>query len=298
MKRYISILTVLALVLSLCTCSSGRFSLKINKTAVPREVFNYYLSVAQNDEQYIDEKDKEKTALELCKKYVAENELIKKYGVTLSAEEKVSAAADTKAKWLYYSGFYGDNSVSKQTLNLMLEHEKLVDDAIIASCSSDSEAPLPEEDVKKYFNENYAAVQVIYAELLDENGEVDDEKTVNGIVDDFKEMRNTVRNGEKMESAAQKYPEVARYDGKTTVISAFDTSYPAGLFKNIAELKNGETQAYKYSRIIYLVHRVDSAEEEAYYSLYSKECIVRMRKTEFEKSVNTIAQKYEMVYNK
>ena len=298
MKRYISILSVFALVLSLCACSSGNFNLKINRTAVPQEVFNYYLSVAQNDEQYTDKKDKEKTALELCRKYVAENELIKKYGVALSAEERVSAAADTKAKWLYYSGFYSENSVSKQTLNLMLEHEKLVEDSVIASCSEDGESPLPEKNIKKYYSKNYAAVQVISAELTDESGEIADEATVNRIIDDFKKMRNTVRNGEKMESAAQKYPEVARYDGKTTVISAFDTSYPAGFFKNVAELKNGETQAYKYSRVIYLVHRVDAEEEDGYFSLYSKDCIVRMRKSEFEKKVNTIAQKYEMVYNK
>ena len=297
MKRYVSFFIVFVTVLSLCACSPRRFSLVINAIDVPQEIYNYYLSAAENDEKYSDKKDKEKIALKLCRIYTAENELIKQYGASLSAEEKVSAAADTKAKWLYYSDFYNKNSVSKQTLNLMIEHEKLVENAIIASCSEENGVPLPEEDIRSFYNENYAVVQVISADLTDKSGKIADEETVNGIVESFKEMRNAVRSGEETESAAQRFPEIAHYDGKTTVISAFDNSYPEGLFENVAELKNGETQVYKYSRVIYLIHLVDSEEADAYYSLYSKDCVVRMKKSEFEKTVNTIAQTYKMVYN-
>ena len=292
MKRIISLAAVAMLILSLCACSAEKFSLKINNISVPEEVYNYFDLVAKNDSAYKDEKDKEKTALNLCAKYAAENELIDKYKISLSAEDKVSVASDTKSRWLYYSGFYEKNSVSKQTLNLMLEHERLVDDAIIRIYSENGDKPVSEKEIKEYYGKNYVAVQMISAALPE------DEKEIEKITDNFIEMRNAVRSGEGVETAAQRYPEIAVFEGETTVISSFENSYPDGLFDNAAKMKNGETQVFRYNRAIYLIHRLDEPTENGYYSLYSRDCIIRMKKSEVEKEINTIAQNYKIVYNK
>lgn len=298
MKRLISLLiAVITISLSFTACSSRGFSLKINDTSVPEGVFNYYLSAAENDKAYKDKKDKNKTALELCKKYTAENEMIKKYKISLSAEEKVAVSEDTKAQWLYYKNFYNRYSVSKQTLNLILEHEQLVEDTIIAAYSENSKNPLSEKEIKKFFDKNYIAVQIISADFTDENGNPSDDATVSKITTDFTEMRNAVLSGESMESAVQKYPEFAEYEGEASIISSFDTSYPTGLFNSVITLKKGDAQVYKYKQFIYLIHRLDDASDDIYYSLYEKECIIRMKKADFEKNINTIAQSYEMVYN-
>lgn len=299
MKRFLSLITaVLLFALSFQGCSSSGTSLKINNVNVSEEIYNYYLSEAENNSEYKDSKDKEETAVELCKKYVAGQELIKKYKVSLSAEEKVSVSSATKAKWLYFKDFYKKYSVSKQTLNSMIEYNQLVEDLIIKIYSEDGENPLTEKEIKKYYNKNYMVVQIISADFKDENGNYADDETIDDITEKFTDMRNIVRSGESMETASQKYPEFAEYEGDKSVISSFDTSYPDGLFEKAKELEENETQAYKYNDIIYLIHRVESSESDIYFSLYKKECIVKMKKEEVEKNINTLAQSYKVVYNK
>ncbi len=279
-------------------CTANRFSLKINNVNVPREIYNYYLAQAENDEKYDDSKDKEEAALELCKKYVAGSSLTDKYGVSLSAEEKVSVSQDTKAQWLYFKSFYQKYSVSKQTLNKIIEHDRMVEDVIYAVYSENGDKPAPNEQIKAFYDANYAPVQIISADFKDENGEPMNETAIKEMTEKFTDMRNSVRSGESMESAAQKYPEFAEYEGEASVLSSFDTSYPDGLFESIKELEKGGTQVYKYGERIYLIHRLDASSDGLYFSLYSKECLKKMKKDEFEKIINTIAQSYKMVYNK
>lgn len=299
MKRLLSlIMTVLFVAVSFQACSSGGTSLKINNVSVSGEIYNYYLSEAENSSDYKDVKKKKDIAEELCKKYVAGSELIKEYNVSLSAEEKVYVSGQTKAKWLYFKDFYKKYSVSKQTLNSMIEYEQLIEDLVVSIYSGKGEEALTEKEIKKYYNKNYIVVQIISADFKDENGNYADEETIDDITEKFTDMRNIVRRGDSMENAAQKYPEFAEYEGNNSVISAFDTSYPDGLFEQISKLKKGETQAYKYSDIIYLIHRADSSDEKDYFSLYKKDCIIKMKKSEIEKKINTLAESYKTVYNK
>lgn len=285
------------MIFALCSCGSDKFSLVVDKQSVPHEIYNYFLSKVENDKEFKDVKDKSKAAVDLCTRYAAENELIKKYEVSLTAEERVSVAADTKAQWQLFGGFYEKNNVSKQTLNTILEHNQLVEETIIRIYSYIGEKAVSEKDVKKFYNKNYIAIEVISADFKDDNGNVADEEKINEITEIFKEMRNAVRGGESVESVAQRYPELADYSGSVSIITSFDDSYPYGLFKSIAELDKGGTQVYKYSRAIYLVHRLSQADNESFFTLYSKDCIVRMKKSEFEKTVNTIAEKSKVVYN-
>lgn len=298
MKRTAALAVIICIfIYSLCSCSKESFSLTINNIEIPEEIYNYFLSVAENDEAYSDAKDKSDAALELCKKYTAENEIIKKNGVSLSAEEKVSVSSDTKAQWLYFGSFYEKYSVSKQTLNMIIEHNRLFDDAVAAIYSENGEKPLSEKKIRKFFEENYIAVQIISTNFTDENGNPSDEKEIEEITENFTVMRNTVRNGGSMESAAQQFPEFAEYEGEASIISAFDTSYPSGLFKDVSELEKGGAQVYRYKSMIYLIHRLEDSDDDIFYSLYSKDCIIKMKKNEVKKSVNALAKSYKMVYN-
>lgn len=285
------------MIFALCSCSSDKFSLVVNNQSVPHEVYNYFLSKAKNDKTYKDAKDKSKVALELCKKYAVENAFIKKYEVSLTAEERVSVAADTKAQWQLFGGFYEKNNVSKQTLNTILEHQQLVDDTIIRIYSYVGEKAVSEKDVKKFYNKNYIAIEIVSADFTDENGNPVNKEKENEITEAFKEMRNSVRGGESTESVAQRYPEIADYSGEASIITSFDTSYPDGLFKKVSELDKGGAQVYKYNRSIYLIHRLTESDNDRFFTLYSKDVIIKMKKSEFEKTVNTIAEKSKVVYN-
>ena len=116
--------------LSLCSCSSSgkSYPLTIGDVDIGAEVFNYYLAEVNNDsDNQTDVEDEEQRTAEECREFVAGNELIYKYGITLSPEEKVAASEKIRGMWQYYSDFYKENNISKQTLTDMIEYEMLVD---------------------------------------------------------------------------------------------------------------------------------------------------------------------------
>ena len=298
MKKIISLLMIVSVMASLlCGCSARRFSLKINNTNVDRGIYYYYLSEAENNPDYSASKDKKEAAIELCKKYVAGNELIDKYKISLTAEEKVAVSGKIKAKWLYFGDYYKKYSVNKQTVVQILEHDQLFEDVIVKLYSKGGKEPLSDDEIKEYYDNNYITAQIITADYIDDEGNPLDEKAIDKMTEQFTDMRNTVRRGDSMESAAQKYPEFAEYEGGATMISSSDTSYPKGFFEMLSKIKKGETQVYKYSTDIYLVHRLDSEADKKYFPLYTKECIVNMKKNEVEKMINTLAESYNIVYN-
>ncbi len=298
MRKILSLLLVVSVIaIYLCACSPRGFSLKINNVNVDEEIYNYYLSAVENDKAYTDSKDKKAAAIELCKKYVAGCELIDKYEIALTAEEKVTVSGRVKAKWLYFKDFYKRYSVSKQTLVEMLEYEQLTDDIVVKLYSEGGEKALTQKEIKAYYDNNYIAAQVISADLIDQSGKPVEKKISDEITEKFTDMRNIVRRGASMESAAQKYPEIAEYDGGTSIISSFDTAYPEGLFEKLSDIQKGKSQAFKYHNIIYLINRLDDSADKTYFPLYTKECIIGMKKTDIEKMINALAESYDIVYN-
>lgn len=299
-KQTVSIILLcVMLALLLCSCKGSSYPITINGTDVGKDIYNYYLCVAENDAKYKNETNKESVAENLCKEYVAANELFEKHGVTLSAEDKVSVSVKLKNNWWLYKDFYTKNNVSKQTLCLVLEYEKLLDNLVIKLFGEGGAQALADEEVKKYFKENFIAVKLITADFIDEKGKPLEEDKINEITDKFTEMRNTIRVGGDMASAAELYPELVEYDDSVNVIRSYDSAFPEGLFDLVFTMENGSSQVFRYDRGIYLIQKADSEDViNGYYEIYKNECVLKIKKETIENTINTIAQNYEIVYNK
>ncbi len=290
MKKFTALfIAAVMCAVSLCSCSLRKFSLTVNNMNIDEEIFNYYKSVAENDYEYSGNNDKEGITLELCRNYAAGCELAEKYKVSVSAEEKVMISKETKAQWQYYEKFYEKYSVSKQTLNKMIEYNYLVDDIIIKIYSEKGESPVPEKEIKAYYNKNYISAEIISAEIKNNKDE---------LTKKFMELQKIAVSGAGMDTAAQQYPDITKYNGSAEMISSFDTSYPKGFFENISQIKKGELKIMVYGSSIYLVRIADDDTAEQMYPVYYKKCLVRMKKKDIKNRINTIAQSYKMVYNK
>lgn len=298
-KKITAVLTaVLIIALSLSGCSRESYALKIDGNNIDAEIYGYYLSVAQNDPLYKDEKDKSAVAASLCAEYVAGHKLIGEYGAALSAEEKVAAASQVKGMWQEFSGFYKRYSVSKQTLSEIVEYDKLIDSLTVKLYGVGGERAVGNESVENYFYSNYVAVKIISADFKNDSGEAFDQSQVDEITEKFTDMRNLIKGGADMQSAAEKLLDVADYEDKIVIIRSDDSSYPDGMFSKILGLTAGSVQVFRYERGIYLIQKFDMSEDTAsYFDLYKNECLISMKKEETKNEISAIAQKYKLLYN-
>ncbi|MBQ7596249.1 MAG: hypothetical protein IJU45_06260 [Clostridia bacterium] len=302
-KEFVSVFITAALcVLTLCSCygAGSDYPLTVGDIKISREVFNYYLAEAENDKaNSSDSENSEQRAAELCRKFKAGNELIYKYGITLSPEEKVMASNKIKGIWQYYSQFYKSYSVSKQTVSKMVEYDMLIDNLTSSAVLTGLNSQKAEARAKSYFNKNYVAVSLIFSPFTDKKGNAIKESEQKKLTKRFTEMRNQVRQGSSMAFVAAKNPDIAEYDeNKIEIICADDRGYPEGMFGTVAEMKNGAAQVYKFSDGIYLIRKLDIADKENnYFERYKKECILKLFGQNTEKAINTLAESYEIVYN-
>ncbi len=289
--KAICIFTVACLCfLSLCSCNTEDYALTVNSVKVSKGVFGYYLSVAVNSPGFKDIHDKENLASKLCAEYVAGNKLIEKYGIELSAKEKVVVSSELKTNWQLYSSFYEKYSVSKQTLCLMLEYESLIDRLVETVYSETGDKPLENEEILSFFNSHYAVAKVMFTPFTAEMTQDD----IKAITDKYTAMANAVRAGGDFSSAAQLYPDLSEYEDAEHIVSSFDSSYPKDFFKNVAQTKVGETHTLRYKNGIYLVKKSDSS---PFFELYKSECIVKMKKSEVLSELQHTAQNSNIEFN-
>ncbi len=284
------ILAMCFCLLSFCACSSNDTALTVDSTPVSKEIYGYFLSVAVNSEEYKEEENKRELAGRLCSEYVAGCELIKKYSVQLSAEEKVAVSSEVKTNWQFYSSYYKKYSVSKQTLCTMLEHEKLIDALTEALYSKGSERELADDEIKSYFNLNYVAARVAFTPF-DETLTKEDVETV---TEKYTSMATIIRAGGEFSSAIQQYPDLADYEDTEHLIASADSSYPEELFEKMAQLKIGDIQIMRFSRGIYLLQKADNT---PFFDAYKSKCIVKMKKEEVLREISETAENCKLEYN-
>lgn len=289
--RIISIVSVLCICfVTLFGCSAGSTALVVNSTPVSKEIYGYFLSVAANSDEYKKADKKQDVANKLCAEYVAGMELIEKYAVKLSAEEKVIVSTEVKTNWQLYSDFYKKFSVSKQALCTMLEYENLINALTEKLYSAGGEREIPETEVKGFFKKHYTAARVAFApfDASMSKNEID------SITDKFTAMSGTVRSGSEFSSAIQQYPDLAEYEDVEHIISYFDSSYPDGFFEKIAKIQNGGVQVLRFSNGIYLVKKADVM---PFFEVYKSKCIVKMQKARVLDEIEKTAESYKVEIN-
>ncbi len=288
--RFISIVTAMCLCfLCFCSCSSSQTALTVDSIPVSKEIYGYFLSVAVNSEEYKDIENKRELAGELCAEYIAGCELIKKYDIQLSAEEKVAVSSEIKTKWQFYSSFYQKYSVSKQTLCTMLEHERLVDVLTEKLYSKGGERELSDDEIKGFFNQNYVAAKIAFTPF----GSSLTEGEVKSITEKYSSMSSIVRAGGEFASAIQQYPDLADYEDAEHLISAYDSSYPAEMFEKMVQMKNGEIHVMRFSRGIYLVQKTDNG---SFFDNCKSKCIVAMKKEQVKNEISETAKSFAVEY--
>lgn len=292
MKKIISLILVAVMVLSLASCSPTK--VKVNGTKIANEVYAYFETHAEKNENG---KVSEGAILKDISRYVAINSEFLNRGLTLDSAMKSDVSTRVNDLWHLYGSYYTENDISKQTV-YKIELSNAYEEVLLADYySADGDHPVTEDDIKKYFGENYAAIRFVTGYLfnIDDNGATlpmtDAEKTK--LTNSFKAVAEMVAEGTSVEEAVGSLGE--NTEVRDTVINAFsDGTFPEGFWNKVKEIEIGKTEVFTVGDYIFLVNRVDIfSEEYGYYNTYRTDCLKRMKGEEFSAVVDKWAENYK-----
>ncbi len=292
MKKLISLILVAVMVLCLASCTVSK--IKVNGTKIDNEIYAYFEVHAEKNE---DGEVNEAAVLNEISRYVAINSEFHNRGLVLDSSIKSEVSTNVNDLWHLYGSFYEENDISKQTI-YKIELSSAYEDALLADYYAENgDKPVTEEEIKKYFENNYAAIRYVTGYLfnIDDNGKATAMSTAekDKITNSFKSVAEMIADGTSIEEAVGSLSE--NTEVRDTVINAFsDGTFPEGFWNAVKGVEKGKTEVIAVGDYIFLVNRVDIfSEEYGYYNTYRTDCLKKMKGEEFSTVVDTWAENYK-----
>lgn len=284
MKKVISLfLVTIICMLSFSSCS-GPARVKVNGTKIDNEVYAYFEDLHEKNESEM------KKAIS---RYVTINSEYNNRNLTLTPAQKSSLSTRVDDLWHLYGVHYEKLGVSKATI-YKIESSKAYEDALLDYYYGEGGVePVSEDELKKYFKSHYIAISYAteYLFNIDETGEMapmsDNEKA--SIINGFANSEGLVNTGTPIEGATSK-------DVNQAIInSTSDTTFPAGFFKEVTNIKVGAASTVVLDNYAFLVQRIDVFDKTYnYYDSYRTQCLRALKGKAFDQMIDQWSQSYKV----
>ncbi len=284
MKKVLSLLLVTVMcLLSFSSCSEIS-KVNVNGTKIDNEVYYYFEDLYDGDKAQINQ---------AISRYVAINSEFAVQSLALSSAQKSELSKKVNNLWHLYNVHYTNLGISKQTI-YKIETSKFYEDTLLDYYyGPNGSSPVSEESIKKYFKENYIAINFAtdYLFNINETGAMvsmpDSEKA--SIINNFSHSADLVNTGSIIETATDK-------EVHNTIINAKnDGSFPTGFYKEVKKLEVNGASTIIIGDYIFLVQRIDVFDETyGYYDSHRTECLRAMKGDEFNTLVNQWSQNYKV----
>lgn len=189
-------------------------------------------------------------ATESIRKYLAVQAEFDNRGLSLSDEEIEEINNTVNASWDYYGSYYEQNGIGKESFKQITELAYKSTALFKSYYSEGGTDEVPIDDVKSYYNENYARVKYIAMNLKDAEGNaLDDEAKA----ERKKMAENYVERANKGEDFDSLYDEYNEYLAELTATeaSAAETESATETETDIVtEIQNSETDIITEKDII------------------------------------------------
>lgn len=285
-KKIISLFLVpLIIMLSFFGCSKNS-RLKVNGTKIDSEVTAYFKACAKEGED----------VNSLVARYVAVNSEFSHRNLTVPRSTRSSLSAEVNNIWHIWGNYYENLGISKETI-YKIELSKVYEALLLEEqYGENGSSPVSEEDLKDFFRKNYASVRFVTGYLfeIDENGTTEmTDAQKNKLKDSFKSAADAINDGTAIEEAIKLLGSAEIRD--TVVISEGNDNFPEGFWNEVKDIETGKAAAVTLGSYIFLVQKADSEKGDyECYSQYRSDCLYRMKGEEFNKIVNSWAEKYSV----
>lgn len=293
MKKFISLLLVVTMIMLLFASCSGPAKVKVNGVKIDNEIYTYFEDAADDS---LSKSEKGAIIKKNISRYVTINSEFNNYGLSLSSTEKGNLSATVNNLWHLFGTHYEKIGVSKQTL-FKIETSKAYERALLNFYYSEKGiSPISEDQIKTYFSENYVAVRMVTGYLfnLDESGAnvpmTDDQKT--STVTSFNSIATLINGGTVFEEAVASLGNSVEIRNSLIHINDSGT-LPEGFFAAAKAIEKNKAAAISLGDYVFLVQRIDVFDEEqGYYSTYRTDCLEKMKGEEFSAVVDKWAENY------
>jgi len=146
-------------------------------------------------------------ATDSLRKYLAVQAEFDNRGLELSEDEISEINSAVESSWNYYGSYYEQNGIGKESFRKITELSYKSAALFKSYYGEGGTDAVPEEDVEKYYDENYARVKYIAMELKDADGnslDDDGKAEIKAMADDYVERAN---KGENFDDLIAEYSE-------------------------------------------------------------------------------------------
>ena len=307
MKKIIAFLSAVLLCFSFSSCGEvTEYPLSVNGTPINAEIFTYYLDRAYSDgEAGGTRADRVTYATNMCIRYVALNSTFMQKGLSLSPADSVKCSNEANALWEMYHGYYESLGVSKETFVKIRLNEAYRETLRLSLYGEDGSSPVPDSELKAYFDENYVAVKLIRGYLFttdvygNEKEYTEDElKRIRERYDLACEQINRGTAIDLMYSVVAGSGEQEVSEAlKTEVVSDGSAYYPKGFYDSVRTVEKGKAAVFEFDSYIYLVSRVDALSDDSLFEDYRSECLKAVSEKPLSDEIDLMCNAYTSVRN-
>ncbi len=293
MKKIISAVLAVLIMLSLCSCSAGsKTVLVISGAEINSEIFTYFLdSVISRPSDYgldvnPEKEDIKQAAIDECKQYLAANTMFKDKGLTLSAAEKVEISDNVNYFWMRFENHYKNIGVSKQTLTKIMTAQAYEDAIFTATYDRGADDTAAEKKLTDYFYSNYICFRNVCAYFTSADGATPmTQQEKNDLLAAFNLMVSNA--GANVEDFSVAVTNAGYTLSDTVLLKKGSDGYPEGFFEKVAEQKIGTVQTIVYDECVFAVWKEDLADKgESVYASYRSSCINDLYADEAQQTMN------------
>ena len=299
MKKTVSLVILLTLIASLFYGCTGQGSpMAINDSRISEGVYAYYLSESKSREAVED----------ICLKNIAAENIMKKEGISLSANYKRIVAEETDKKWSMFSAYYESIGVTKQDLTTALTYEYNKKELLGYYYGDNGKKPVSHKKLMAEFDKTYVgfrAVEASYIRISDMGESVSfSDKEKSDLKKQFSSMAKSINGGSlTIDKANEKYNDsiglIVTQTLETVIVKEGNVLYGDDFFKKISELKKGECAVIESGNSIYLLIRDDIATQDSeYFYLYKSEILEKIKMPDIEKKLLKESAEYTVKTNK
>lgn len=255
--------------------------MKINDVSISEDVFVYFLDCATvdlgGDATY--EALKEQT-IALANKYYKTNSLAHAEGIVLTTGQKADVSKEVNSTWTIFGDYYENIGITRETLTKIFTADAYRDALLLKYYGAGGPREISETRLFASFHTNYVVFQAItgYLTQTDENGNKKPlgKSDAETLVLKFQNALTAVNSGEQtMEEAAVHLTSTGVQSSvQTVVLHKDDTSYPAGFFQKLQNLKTKQASVIGTNEYIFLVLRGETNITSQYFQ-NQKEAIIK-----------------------
>ncbi len=289
MKKVTAAVSVLLILISLCSCNSGEKTvLTVGGAKIDEEIFVYYLNkVVERPMDYglADASDADSVkaaATEKCKRYVVVNTDFSEEGLSLSSAEKAEVAEKVNNLWVRFENHYNSIGVSKQTLTKIMTSEACEEALFTARYDKGTQDKDAEKEIENYFYSEYICFRTVCAYFTSGTESKMTQQEINDTVNSFNVL---AKRFDKNTEAFSSEVTAAGYTLSDTILIKKDSDgYPAGFFERVAAQAENTVEVLVYDECVFAVLKEDLAEKgESIYANYRSSCIKELYSEEAEK---------------